>query len=61
MHANVISVTIDPGIKRVAQIFFKYNFVAVPVVDDDNRIQGIITLRDTLESVFPEVREESKG
>lgn len=61
MRENVISVTIDTGIKRVSQIFFKYNFEAIPVVDDENRIQGIITLRDTLESVFPEVREESKG
>lgn len=61
MHENVISVKIDTSIKRVAQIFFKYNFEAVPVVDDDNRIQGIISLRDALESVVPEMREEAEG
>lgn len=61
MHENVISVEIETSLKHVARLFFKYNFEAIPVVDDGNKIQGIVTLRDTLESVFPEVREESKG
>jgi magnesium transporter len=55
-----VSVRIDTNIKRVAQLFFKYNFVAIPVVDDENRLQGIITSRDALESVFPEMKEESE-
>ena len=58
MVEKIISVEIDTSIKRVAQIFFKYNFDAVPVVDDDERIQGLISLRDALESVFPEMTEE---
>lgn len=61
MRENPITVTVDTSIKRVSQIFFKYNFQAVPVVDADNRIVGIISMKDLLESVFPEVREESKG
>ncbi len=59
MAENVISVQIDTSIKKVARIFFKYNFGAIPVVDEENRIRGIVTLRDTLESVFPEIREEA--
>ncbi len=61
MRENPITVNVDTGIKRVAQIFFKYNFQAVPVVDEEQRIVGIISLKDVLEAVFPEVREESKG
>ena len=61
MRENPVSVTVDTGIKRVSQIFFKYKFIAVPVVDEANHIVGIISMRDTLESVFPEVRVESKG
>ena len=61
MRENIVSVTVESTIKSIARLFFKYNFAALPVVDDEQRIQGIITLRDTLESVFPEVREESKG
>jgi CBS domain-containing protein/sporulation protein YlmC with PRC-barrel domain len=58
MNENVISVKIDTNKKQVAKIFFKYNFDAVPVVDDEDRIQGIVTLRDALEKVFPEIGEE---
>jgi len=61
MNKNIISVEIDTNIKRVAQIFFKYNFIAIPVVDNDRRIQGIITSRDAFESVFPEMKKESES
>mgnify|MGYP001593406766 CR=1 FL=1 len=55
---HVITTQIDANIKRVAQLFFKYNFVAMPVLDDDDRMRGIVTLRDALESVFPEMKED---
>ncbi len=61
MRENPVTVSVDTSIKRVSQIFFKYNFMAVPVVDEENRMVGIISMKDTLESVFPEVRVESKG
>jgi magnesium transporter len=61
MREHPTAVTADTTIKRAARIFFKYNFDALPVIDESGRIRGIVTLRDTLESVFPEVREESKG
>ncbi len=57
MTENPISVEIDTNIKRVAQIFFKYDFLAVPVVDEERRIQGIISSRDAMESVFPEIEK----
>ena len=58
MKKKVISVSIDTHIKKVARIFLKYNFVVVPVVDDENRIAGIITIKDSLEAVFPEIQDE---
>ena len=60
MRQNVIKVEVDTHIKKVAQVFFKYNFMVVPVVDEENRIAGIITIKDALESVFPEIREETE-
>jgi magnesium transporter len=60
MRENYIAVSIDDRIKEVAQIFLKYNFEAVPVVAEDGRLLGIITLRDTLEVVFPGLREDTK-
>ncbi|HNW30304.1 MAG TPA: CBS domain-containing protein [Spirochaetota bacterium] len=60
MRGNVVRVKIDTHIKLVAQIFYKYNFTVVPVVDEFDRIQGIITIKDALEPVFPEIREETE-
>jgi CBS domain-containing protein len=61
MQERPIVVTAATTIKRAARIFFKYDFDAVPVTDEAGRIRGIVRMRDTLESVLPEVREESKG
>jgi CBS domain-containing protein/sporulation protein YlmC with PRC-barrel domain len=61
MHSNIVSVKIDTNIKHVAQLFFKYKFQAIPVVDESDRIQGIVTLHDTLDSVFPEVKQAAEG
>jgi len=61
MRENCVSVSVDDRIKDVAPIFLKYNFEAVPVVDEQNRILGIVSLRDTLESVFPKLREDFKA
>ncbi|HTP12408.1 MAG TPA: CBS domain-containing protein, partial [Bacteroidota bacterium] len=61
MRENVISVELDTSIRRVAQVFFKYSFEAVPVVNEEGIIQGIISLRDALKVVFPEIKKESEG
>jgi magnesium transporter len=61
MRENIISIQFDVSIKRVAQLFFKYNFEAIPVVNEEGTIQGIITMRDALKSVFPEIKKESEG
>lgn len=61
MRENLISVELDTSIKKVALIFFKYDFDAIPVVNEEGKIQGIITMRDTLKSVFPEIKKEAEG
>jgi magnesium transporter len=61
MRGNIVSVRIDSSIKRMAQVFFKYKFDAVPVVDENDKLQGIITMGDMLDAVFPEVKQASEG
>ena len=53
MIKNVISVGLDAGPREVAEITAKYNLLAVPVVDQHNRIQGIVTVDDVMERVMP--------
>jgi CBS domain-containing protein len=53
MIKNVISVGVDAGPREVAEVTSKYNLLAVPVVDQHNRIQGIVTVDDVMERVMP--------
>ncbi len=58
MTEQPVSVQIDTRIRRVAKLFFKYNFEAIPVVDDDNKLQGLVSYRDAVASLYPEIKEE---
>jgi CBS domain-containing protein len=53
MIKNVIAVRVDAGPREVAEVTSKYNLLAVPVVDEHNRLQGIVTVDDVMERVMP--------
>lgn len=61
MNKKVIKVGVETRIEDVAQLFLKYNFNLIPVVDSHNKIKGIISVRDALESGIPEIKEEMGG
>jgi CBS domain-containing protein len=52
MTQKPVHVHVNASAKEVAYVIDKYNFLAVPVVDDDNIIQGIITIDDVLSMVI---------
>ena len=58
MTEQPVSVQIDTRIRRVTKLFFKYNFEAIPVVDDDDTLQGLVSYRDAVASLYPEIKEE---
>ncbi len=58
MTSHPISVRLDEDVKDLADIFKKYNFLSVPVVDEESRLKGIVTLRDALDAVLPEFAEK---
>ncbi len=55
MNINVIKVNVSDEQKDVVKLMAKYNLLAMPVVDDENRIQGIITVDDAIDVVIPAV------
>ena len=59
MRRDVISVRVDDDQEKVAQILARYNFIAVPVVDDTNRIVGIVTHDDVLDLLVEEHTEDA--
>jgi len=52
MKTHLIKVNPGDDVKEVAEIFKKYKFMALPVVDEDGILRGIITLRDVVESEY---------
>jgi magnesium transporter len=53
MTSRVITAKIDDEAENLADLFGKYGFRGIPVVDDDNRIQGVIRFKALLEILAP--------
>jgi magnesium transporter len=58
IETNVISVHHRIEVEEVAATISKYDFIAVPVVDDDNRLLGIITVDDVIDIIEAEGTED---
>ncbi|MBP3270837.1 MAG: magnesium transporter [Ruminococcus sp.] len=58
MDPNVITVETTEDRELVASQFAKYDFVALPVVDNENRIVGIVTFDDAMDVIEEEVTED---
>lgn len=60
MRKRVVKVKINTAIENVAEVFYKYDFTVVPVVDKQNKLQGIISMKDALKAVSPQIRQETE-
>ena len=58
LEDNVISVLTTEDQETVAKMFDKYNFVAMPVVDKENRLVGIVTIDDAIDVLQDENTED---
>jgi len=53
MTTRVISTQLDDDASHVANLFAKYGFRAIPVLDDENRIQGVVRFKALMEILAP--------
>ena len=58
MDEHVISVNTLTDQEEVAQMLSKYNFLALPVVDTDGRMVGIVTFDDAMDVLVEETTED---
>lgn len=58
MNDNVISVRTDLDQKAVARLFTKYGYAALPVVDENGRMVGIVTVDDVIDVINEEATED---
>ncbi len=58
MDENVISVATSDDQEEVARMLQHYSFVALPVVDRENRLVGIVTIDDAMDVIEEETTED---
>ncbi len=58
MHENVIALNTKMDQEEVARQFMKYDFTTMPVVDNENRLVGIITVDDIVDIMEKEATED---
>ncbi len=58
METNVVSVVTTEDQEAVADLFARYDLIALPVVDSENRLVGIITVDDVVDIIRQETTED---
>lgn len=58
METNIIYVNTHQDKEQVASFFDKYHFLALPVVDEETRLVGIVTVDDAIEVITDEATED---
>ena len=58
MQTEIISVSTHTDKEEVAQLFTKYHFLALPVLDQDERLVGIVTFDDAMDVMVDEATED---
>jgi magnesium transporter len=58
MTADLISVRVDTDQEEVARQVASYNLLAVPVVDEENKLVGVVTVDDVIDVIKDEATED---
>jgi len=58
---DAVSVPVDADAEDVAHIFDKYDYFALPVVDSENKLLGVITFDDVIDVIREEATEDIYG
>lgn len=58
MQARIVTVDALMDQEEVARIIQRYDFVTIPVVDEESRLLGIVTIDDILDVVYQEAEED---
>jgi CBS domain-containing protein len=54
MDSNPIQVAPDAELADIAVLMADYNLHAIPVVDDEDRVLGVVTVDDVLKATIPD-------
>jgi Mg/Co/Ni transporter MgtE len=54
LDIDIEPINADTHISEIHRTFANYNLVALPVVDEDQRLIGVVTVDDVLDHLLPE-------
>ena len=58
MDENLIYATTKTDKEEVSQLLSKYDMIAIPIVDKENRLNGIVTIDDAIDVIQEEAAED---
>ena len=58
MYSRVIKVEVHTDQEEVAKLIQRYDFISIPVIDETNKLLGIITVDDIIDVVIQEANED---
>lgn len=58
MHTDIIKISVDMDQEHIGQVFSKYELMAIPVIDNDNKMVGIVTFDDIAQAIQEEATED---
>jgi len=59
MHTHVDMLRPDLDQEEIAQIFDRYHYTVMPVVDDSGRLAGVVTVDDVIDAIREEATEDT--
>ena len=61
MSQPVKSVYLDSEQREIADIISKYDFIAIPVLDEEDKLKGVITVDDIFDLLVPNPTRRRRG
>jgi len=58
MHTDVVTAHVDMDQEALSRLFQEHNFLAIPVLDDERHVKGIVTVDDIVDVVQEEATED---
>lgn len=58
MHTDIVKISVDLDQEHIGQIFSKQDLMALPVIDNENKMVGIVTFDDVAQAVQEEATED---
>lgn len=58
MHTDIVQIPVDLDQEHIGQIFSKHELMAIPVIDSDSKMVGIVTFDDIAQAVQEEATED---